>query len=269
MRYSLLSNGKRVSPVLCLAACELVGGHESTAMPAACAVEMIHASSLIQDDLPCMDDESLRRGKPTNHKIYGEDVAILAADAFLALAVTHTLAATSENVPPSRVSRAVFEMMKAVGTDGLVAGQAADLAGEKMVLEENDKGLEYLEFIHIHKTAALLEAAAVMGGIMGGGCDEEIERLRSYARCVGLMYQVVDDVLDVTKSSEELGKTAGKDLIAGKLTYPRVMGVEKSKEYAEKLNGEAREHLQGFDSDKVVPLLSAAFGSNMLLQNTP
>ncbi|KAJ4873437.1 hypothetical protein Rs2_44888 [Raphanus sativus] len=111
MRYSLLSNGKRVSPVLCLAACELVGGHESTAMPAACAVEMIHASSLIQDDLPCMDDESLRRGKPTNHKICREDVAILAADAFLALAVTHTLAATSENVPPSRVSRAVFEMM--------------------------------------------------------------------------------------------------------------------------------------------------------------
>ncbi|KAG2317542.1 hypothetical protein Bca52824_020664 [Brassica carinata] len=149
-------------------------------------------------------------------------------------------------------------MMRAVGTDGLVAGQAADLAGERMVLEENDERLERLEFIHIHKTAALLEAAAVMGCIMGGGSDEEIERLRSYARCVGLMYQVVDDVLDVTKSSEELGKTAGKDLIAGKLTYPRVMGVEKSKEYAEKLNGEAREHLQGFDSDKVSPLLSLA-----------
>ncbi|CAH8355535.1 unnamed protein product [Eruca vesicaria subsp. sativa] len=259
MRYSLLSNGKRVSPVLCLASCELVGGQESTAMPAACAVEMLHASSLIQDDLPCMDDESLRRGKPTNHKIYGEDIAILASDAFLALAVTHTLSATatSENVPPSRVSRAVFEMMRAVGTDGLVAGQAADL--EKMVSEEREERLlERLEFIHVHKTAALLEAAAVMGGILGGGCDEEIERLRSYARCVGLMYQVVDDVLDVTKSSEELGKTAGKDLIAGKLTYPRVMGVEKSREYAVKLNGEALEHLRGFDSDKVVPLVSLA-----------
>lgn len=143
--------------------------------------------------------------------------------------------------------------MKAVGTDGLVAGQAADLAGEKMVLVENDKRLEYLEFIHIHKTAALLEAL-VMGCIVGGGSDEEVERLRRYARCVGLMYQVVDDVLDVTKSSEELGKTAGKDLIAGKLTYPRVMGVEKSKEYVEKLNREACEHLQGFDSDKVAPL---------------
>ncbi|CAN6990899.1 unnamed protein product, partial [Brassica rapa subsp. trilocularis] len=251
MRYSLLSNGKPVRPVLCLAACEVVGGHESTAMPAACAVEMIHASSLIQDDLPCMDDESLRRGKPTNHKIHGEDIAILTADAFIALAVTHTVVATSENVSPSRVSRAVMEMMKAVGTDGLVAGQAADMAGERMVLEENETGLGRLEFIHIHKTAALLEAAAVMGGILGGGSDEEIERLRSYARCVGLMFQVVDDVLDETKSSEELGKTAGKDLIAGKLTYPRVIGVEKSKEYAEKLNREAWEHLQGFDSDKV------------------
>ncbi|KAF2542538.1 hypothetical protein F2Q68_00032263 [Brassica cretica] len=245
MRYFLLSNSKRVRPVLCLAACEVVGGHESTAMPVACAVEMIHALSLIQDDLPCMDDESLGRGKPTNHKIHGKDIAILTADAFIALAVTHTVAATSENVSPSRVSRAVMEMMKAVGTDGLVAGQAADVAGERMVLE----------FTHIHKTAALLEAAAVMGCIMGGGSDEEIKRLRRYARCVGLMYQVVDDVLVVTKSSEELGKTAGKDLMTGKLTYPRVMGVEKSKEYVEKLNGKACEHLQGFDSDKVAPLL--------------
>ncbi|CAH2053245.1 unnamed protein product [Thlaspi arvense] len=258
MRFSLLSNGKRVRPVLCLAACELVGGHESTAMAAACAVEMIHASSLIQDDLPCMDDECLRRGKPTNHKIFGEDVAILTADAFISLAVTHTVAATSENVPPARVLRAVTEMMKAVGTDGLVAGQAADLEGERMRLEENNMGLEHLEFTHVHKTAALLEAAAVMGGILGGGCDEEIERLRSYARCVGLMFQVVDDVLDVTKSSKELGKTTGRDLIAGKLTYPRVMGVEKSREYAEKLNREAWEHLRGFDQDKVAPLLSLA-----------
>ncbi|KFK39334.1 hypothetical protein AALP_AA3G231000 [Arabis alpina] len=258
MRYSLLSHGKRVRPVLCLAACELVGGHESTAMPAACAVEMIHASSLIQDDLPCMDDESLRRGKPTNHKIFGEDISILTADAFLALSVEHTVAATSKDVSPARVMRAVLEMMKAVGTEGLVAGQAADLAGEGKCFEDNEVSLEDLEFIHIHKTAALLEAAAVMGGIMGGGSDEEIESLRRYARCVGLMFQVVDDVLDVTKSSEELGKTAGKDVIAGKLTYPKVMGVERSKEYAKRLRREARVHLQMFDSDKVAPLLSLA-----------
>ncbi|KAL1207216.1 Geranylgeranyl pyrophosphate synthase 10 [Cardamine amara subsp. amara] len=226
MRYTLLSGGKRVRPMLCLAACELVGGQDSTAMPAACAIEMIHASSLIQDDLPCMDDDSLRRGKPTNHKVFGENIAILTVDALIALAIKHTVEGTSLDVPPARVLRAILEMAKAVGTEGLVAGQEADLAGE-----------------------------AVVGAIMGGGSDEEIERLRSYARCVGLMFQVVDDVLDVTKSSEELGKTAGKDLIAGKLTYPKVMGVEKSKEYAEKLNKEAREHLKTFDSDKVAPLL--------------
>ncbi|XP_024015226.1 geranylgeranyl pyrophosphate synthase 10, mitochondrial isoform X2 [Eutrema salsugineum] len=231
MRYTLLSDGKRVRPMLCLAACELVGGQESTAMPAACAIEMLHASSLIQDDLPCMDDDNLRRGKPTNHKVFGEGIAVLAADALIALAVKQI--ATSSTSSPEKVLRAILEMAKAVGTEGLVAGQAADLAGEGMT-------------------------AAVIGGITGGGSDEEIERLRCYARCIGLMFQVVDDVLDVTKSSEELGKTAGKDLIAGKLTYPKVMGVEKSREYAERLNREAREHLQGFDSDKVAPLLFLA-----------
>ncbi|KAF3610261.1 hypothetical protein DY000_02049719 [Brassica cretica] len=229
MRYTLLSGGKRVRPMLCLAACELVGGQESTAMPTACAVEMLHASSLIQDDLPCMDDDNLRRGKPTNHKVYGEDISVLTADALIALAVKKMAASTSLGVPPERVLQAILEMTKALATEGLVAGQAADLAGE-----------------------------AVAGAIVGGGSDEEIERLRMYARCIGLMFQVVDDVLDVTKSSEELGKTAGKDLVAGKLTYPRFMGVEKSKEYAEKLNVEAREHLQGFDSQKVAPLLSLA-----------
>ncbi|CAF2077482.1 unnamed protein product [Brassica oleracea var. botrytis] len=258
MRYTLLSGGKHVRPVLCLAACVLVGGQESTAMPAACAVEMIHASSLIQDDLPCMDDDSLRRGKPTNHKVFGEDIAVLTRDALIALAVEKMATSTSLGVSPERVLRAVVEMAKAVGTEGLVAGQAADLSGEGMSLEEDGARLEHLEFIHIHKTAALLEAATVTGAIMGGGSDGEIERLRKYARCVGLMFQVVDDVLDVTKSSDELGKTAGKDLIASKLTYPKVMGVEKSREYADELNREAREHLHAFDSAKVAPLLSLA-----------
>ncbi|XP_019097072.1 PREDICTED: geranylgeranyl pyrophosphate synthase 10, mitochondrial isoform X2 [Camelina sativa] len=229
MRYTLLSDGKRVRPMLCLAACELVGGHESTAMAAACGVEMLQASSLILDDLPCMDNDSLRRGKPTNHIVFGEGIAILASDALIALAVQKAATLTLLDVPPERVLRTVQEMVKAVGTEGLVAGQAADLAGE-----------------------------AVTGAIVGGGSDEEIEKLRSYARCIGLMFQLVDDVLDVTKSSDELGKTAGKDLIAEKLTYPRLMGVEKSREYAERLNREAREHLQGFDLDKVAPLLSLA-----------
>ncbi|KAJ4894060.1 Geranylgeranyl pyrophosphate synthase 10 [Raphanus sativus] len=258
MRYTLLSSGKRVRPMLCLAACELVGGQESTAMPAACAVEMLHVSSLIQDDLPCMDNDDLRRGKPSNHKAFSEGIAVLTADALIALAVTKMAASISLGVSSERVLRAVMEMTRAVGTEGLIAGQAADIAAERIRFEENEVGLKHLEFIHIHKTAVLLEASVVAGALVGGGSDEEIERLRKYARCIGLLFQVVDDVLDVTKSSEELGKTAGKDLVARKLTYPSLMGVEKSNEYAKKLNVQAREHLQGFDSHKVAPLLSLA-----------
>ncbi|ESQ53412.1 hypothetical protein EUTSA_v10025481mg [Eutrema salsugineum] len=256
MRYSLLAGGKRVRPVLCIAACELVGGEESVAMPAACAVEMIHTMSLIHDDLPCMDNDDLRRGKPTNHKVFGEDVAVLAGDALLSFAFEHLASATSPEVSPVRVVRAVGELAKAIGTEGLVAGQVVDISSEGLNL--NDVGLEHLEFIHLHKTAALLEASAVLGGIVGGGSDDEIERLRKFARCIGLLFQVVDDILDVTKSSQELGKTAGKDLIADKLTYPKIMGLEKSREFAEKLNREARDQLLGFDSDKVAPLLALA-----------
>ncbi|ESQ50582.1 hypothetical protein EUTSA_v10022750mg [Eutrema salsugineum] len=253
MRYSLLAGGKRVRPVLCIAACELVGGEESAALPAACAVEMIHTMSLIHDDLPCMDNDDLRRGKPTNHKVFGEDVAVLAGDALLSFAFEHL--ATSR-VSPARVVRAIGELARAVGSEGLVAGQIVDLSSEGM--DQNDVGLELLEFIHIHKTAVLLEAATVLGAIVGGGSDEEIEKLRRFARCIGLLFQVVDDILDVTKSSEELGKTAGKDLIADKLTYPKLMGLEKSKEFAKKLMSDAQEQLQGFDPEKVAPLLALA-----------
>nr|2J1O_A Chain A, Geranylgeranyl Pyrophosphate Synthetase [Sinapis alba] len=217
MRYSLLAGGKRVRPVLCIAACELVGGEESLAMPAACAVEMIHTMSLIHDD------------------VYGEDVAVLAGDALLSFAFEHLASATSSEVSPARVVRAVGELAKAIGTEGLVAGQVVDIS---------NVGLEHLKFIHLHKTAALLEASAVLGGIIGGGSDEEIERLRKFARCIGLLFQVVDDILDVT--------------IADKLTYPKLMGLEKSREFAEKLNTEARDQLLGFDSDKVAPLLALA-----------
>ncbi|KAG7577243.1 Polyprenyl synthetase [Arabidopsis thaliana x Arabidopsis arenosa] len=256
VRYSLLAGGKRVRPMLCIAACELVGGNEATAMPAACAVEMIHTSSLIHDDLPCMDNADLRRGKPTNHKVFGEDMAVLAGDALLALAFEHMTVVSSGLVPPERMIRAVSELARAIGTTGLVAGQMIDLASER--LNPHDAGLERLEFIHLHKTAALLEAAAVLGVIMGGGTEEEIEKLRKYARCIGLLFQVVDDILDVTESTEELGKTAGKDVMSGKLTYPRLIGLERSREVAEKLSKEAEEQLLGFDSDKAAPLVALA-----------
>ncbi|XP_057417860.1 geranylgeranyl pyrophosphate synthase, chloroplastic-like [Lotus japonicus] len=253
MRYSLLAGGKRVRPVLCLAACELVGGTEPMAMPAACALEMIHTMSLIHDDLPCMDNDDLRRGKPTNHKVFGEDVAVLAGDALLAFAFEHIAVATA-GVLPARVVRAVGELAKCIGSEGLVAGQVVDINSEGL----SDVGLERLEFIHLHKTAALLEGAVVLGAILGGGSDAEVERLRKFASCIGLLFQVVDDILDVTKSSQELGKTAGKDLVADKVTYPKLLGIEKSKEFAEKLNRDAQEQLIGFDPHKAAPLIALA-----------
>nr|ACO59905.1 geranylgeranyl pyrophosphate synthase [Elaeagnus umbellata] len=253
MRYSLLAGGKRVRPVLCLAACELVGGHESMAMPAACAVEMIHTMSLIHDDLPCMDNDDLRRGKPTNHKVFGEEVAVLAGDALLAFAFEH-IAVSTVGVSTARIVRSIGELAKSIGSEGLVAGQVVDICSEGL----SDVGLEQLEFIHVHKTAALLEASVVLGAILGGGSDIEIEKLRMFARYIGLLFQVVDDILDVTKSSQELGKTAGKDLVADKVTYPKLMGIEKSREFADKLNKDAQDMLSGFDPEKAAPLIALA-----------
>ncbi|KAK6128477.1 hypothetical protein DH2020_037780 [Rehmannia glutinosa] len=244
MRYSLLAGGKRVRPMLCIAACELVGGDESTAMPAACAVEMIHTMSLMHDD---------PLGKPTNHKIYGEDVAVLAGDALLAFSFEHIAIAT-KGVSSERIVRVIGELAKCIGSEGLVAGQVVDICSEGMT----EVGLDHLEFIHLHKTAALLEGSVVLGAILGGANDDEVEKLRKFARNIGLLFQVVDDILDVTKSSQELGKTAGKDLVADKTTYPKLLGIEKSREFAEKLNREAQEQLVGFDSVRAAPLIALA-----------
>nr|XP_043606349.1 geranylgeranyl pyrophosphate synthase, chloroplastic-like [Erigeron canadensis] len=252
MRYSLLAGGKRVRPMLCIAACELVGGTEATAMPAACAVEMIHTMSLMHDDLPCMDNDDFRRGKPTNHIVYGEEIAILSGDALLSFSFEHIATAT-QGVSIDRVLRSIAELAKCVGSEGLVAGQVVDICSEGQ-----DVGLDQLEFIHLHKTAALLEASVVIGAVLGGGTDQEVEKLRKFARSIGLLFQVVDDILDVTKSSEELGKTAGKDLLTDKTTYPKLLGLEKSREFAERLNKEAKEQLVEFDQRKAQPLIALA-----------
>nr|ABB52065.1 putative geranylgeranyl pyrophosphate synthase [Daucus carota subsp. sativus] len=253
MRYSLLAGGKRVRPILSIAACELFGGHEAVAMPSACAVEMIHTMSLMHDDLPFMDNDDLRRGKPTNHKVYGESVAVLAGDAMLALAF-HLVATETSGVSSSQVVRVIVELAKAIGAEGLVAGQIVDVCSEG----DPNLGLKDLEFIHRSKTAALLEGSVVMGAILGGANDEEVEKVRKYARCIGLLFQVVDDILDVTKSSKELGKTAGKDLVADKTTYPKLIGIEKSREFSDELKREAVDQLAGFNSDKAAPLIAMA-----------
>jgi len=238
-----------------------VGGPESWAMPAAAAVEMVHTMSLVHDDLPCMDDDDLRRGKPTCHVVYGEPIAVLAGDALLSLSFHH-MASVGSYPPdvdpekhPARVVRAIGELARCIGSEGLVAGQVVDL---EMTGTSETVPLERLEYIHLHKTAALLEASVVIGAIIGGGTDEQIERLRKYARSIGLLFQVVDDILDVTKSSEELGKTAGKDLASDKTTYPKLLGLEKSREFAEELLSDAVEQLACFDKEKAAPLLHLA-----------
>nr|WID94116.1 GGPPS [Taxus x media] len=254
MRYSLLAGGKRVRPALCIAACELVGGSQDLAMPTACAMEMIHTMSLIHDDLPCMDNDDFRRGKPTNHKVFGEDTAVLAGDALLSFAFEHIAVATSKTVPSDRTLRVISELGKTIGSQGLVGGQVVDITSEG----DANVDLKTLEWIHIHKTAVLLECSVVSGGILGGATEDEIARIRRYARCVGLLFQVVDDILDVTKSSEELGKTAGKDLLTDKATYPKLMGLEKAKEFAAELATRAKEELSSFDQIKAAPLLGLA-----------
>ncbi|KAE8672622.1 Geranylgeranyl pyrophosphate synthase [Hibiscus syriacus] len=252
MRYSLLAGGKRIRPVLCLAACELFGGQESTAIPAACAVEMIHTMSLIHDDLLAWTTNIVVEENQLT-TVFGEEIAVLAGDALLALAFEH-IAVSTLGVTPSRIVRAVGEIAKAIGTEGLVAGQVVDITSEGLT----DVGLDHLEFIHLHKTAALLEASVVMGAILRGACDDDVERLRKFARCIGLLFQVVDDILDVTKYSKELGKTAGKDLMADKATYPKLIGIEKSWEFADKLKTDAVDLLQGFDPAKAAPLIALA-----------
>jgi len=253
MRYSLLAGGKRVRPALCLASCELVGGSIDQAMPTACALEMIHTMSLIHDDLPSMDNDDFRRGKPTNHKVYGEEMAILAGDALLSLSFEY-IARETKGVDAQRVLQVIVEVGKSVGSEGLVGGQVVDIKSEG----DSSVGLDTLKYIHEHKTAALLESAVVSGAILGGAGQEDIDRLRKYSRSIGLAFQVVDDILDITATTEELGKTAGKDLAVAKATYPSLVGLERSKEIAEELIADAKAQLASYDPAKAAPLYALA-----------
>jgi len=230
MRYSLLAGGKRLRPILCLATCELLGGTEPMAMPTACALEMIHTMSLIHDDLPAMDNDDYRRGQLTNHKVYGEDVAILAGDALLTYAFEYVATQTAE-VPADRTLRVIADLGKAVGAEGLVGGQIVDLESEGIA----DVSLDTLNYIHTHKTGALLRVSVTAGAILAGATTAQIDTLAQYADRIGLAFQIIDDVLDITATSEELGKSAGKDLTAQKATYPSIWGLEASKQEAQKL----------------------------------
>lgn len=220
MRYSTFAGGKRLRPVLCLAACEAVGGQAEAALGAAAALELVHTQSLIHDDLPAMDDDDLRRGRPTNHKVYGEANAILAGDAMLAVAFQVMLQGPIAGPAPAEAkAQAAAELAQAVVR--MVGGQVVDLASEGVAV-----GPETLAFIHAHKTGALIQAAVVMGGRLGGANAEQLAALSAYGEALGLAFQIADDILDETADAATLGKTPGKDREAEKATYVRIHGME-------------------------------------------
>src|SRR6266568_1684419 len=239
MRYSLFAGGKRMRPALCLAAAQACGGQEADALPLACAVECIHTYSLIHDDLPAMDNDDVRRGKPTNHKVFGEGIAVLAGDALLTQAFE--IAARCKGWPRYSHQQVILELARASGSLQLIAGQVADLEGEGKKI-----AAPQLRYIHERKTSAVLCCAVRLGGMSANCTAGQLKALTDFGYHVGLAFQVIDDILDVTQTSERLGKTAGKDTKAQKATYPAIVGLENSRRIAERLTRRAFNALQAF-----------------------
>ena len=239
IRHSLFAGGKRVRPILTLASAEACGGDIDRAMPLACAVECIHTYSLIHDDLPALDNDDFRRGRPTNHKVYGEGIAILAGDALLTQAFK--IAASAKTVDRYSTAEIILELTRTSGSLELIAGQVADLEGEGKRLT-----LPKLRYIHERKTSALLACSARLGGMSANCTPKQLKGLSDFGYNIGLAFQVIDDILDVTQTTKQLGKTAGKDQAANKSTYPAVVGLKKSKEIAKKLTDRAFVALRPF-----------------------
>ncbi len=239
MRYSLFAGGKRMRPALTLAAATACGGTEEAAMPLACAVECIHTYSLIHDDLPAMDNDDFRRGKPTNHKVFGEGIAVLAGDALLTQAFE--IAAQAKGWPRYSHQDLILELTKASGSLQLIAGQVADLEAEGRKVSAAD-----LKYIHERKTSALLCCSVRLGGMSANCTAAQLKALTDFGYNVGLAFQIIDDILDITQTSEQLGKTAGKDTKAQKATYPSIVGMEKSRKLAKELTDRAFASLKIF-----------------------
>jgi geranylgeranyl diphosphate synthase type II len=254
MRYSVFAGGKRVRPILMLAACEAVGGDIALAMPAACAMEMIHTYSLIHDDLPAMDDDDFRRGKPTNHKVFGEAVAILAGDALLTEAfILMSSPEYATKVDSASLLSVINEIGRCAGSRGMVGGQVVDMESEG----QPDIDFPTVQYIHTHKTGALIKASVKAGAILGGADQAGVEAITRYGEAIGLAFQIADDILDIEGTTEEIGKDAGSDQARGKATYPAVIGIRQSKERAGELVDLAMEALSVFD-EKADPLREIA-----------
>ena len=250
MEYSLLAGGKRVRPVLTLEACRMCGGRVEDALPFACGVEMIHTYSLIHDDLPAMDDDELRRGRPTNHVVYGEATAILAGDGLLTAAFGQL---TKAELPPERIVSAVATLSAAAGPSGMVGGQALDMAGEGHALSRGE-----LELLQSLKTGALISAAAQLGGIAAGATREQLKQLDRYAQALGLAFQVRDDMLDVISSDQELGKPVGSDRANEKSTFVNALGLENCAQLVEELSQQAADALAEFEQPEFLVWLAHA-----------
>ncbi len=231
MRYSVFAGGKRIRPVLMMAACEAVGGEPERVLPAACAMEMIHTYSLIHDDLPAMDDDDFRRGRPTNHKVFGEATAILAGDALLTEAfVLLSGSEASREVPAAILCRVIQLISRAAGSQGMVGGQVVDMESEGKAID-----FPTLEYIHTRKTGALMLASIQAGALIGGADEEAYGALTRYGEYAGLAFQVADDILDITGDQAELGKDVGSDQARGKATYPALLGLSEARARAAEL----------------------------------
>ncbi len=254
MKYSLMAGGKRIRPILCVAAAETVGGPSQDVIHAACALEMIHTYSLIHDDLPAMDNDDIRRGQPTCHMAFDEATAILAGDALLTLAFE--VLSSTEFVQDNHVRnwmKVINTLSTAAGYKGMIEGQMQDMAGEGHLL-----CLEDLENMHALKTGALIEASVMVGAILGKGSPVQIQQLKTYSKNIGLAFQVTDDLLDVEGDPNVMGKDAGSDQARSKSTYPALLGIEQSKQFAKKLVNNALKALDYFDN-KAQPLRAIAY----------
>ena len=243
MTYSLFAGGKRLRPILCLAGAEAVGGEGQDAIPVACAIELIHTYSLIHDDLPVMDDDDMRRGRPSNHKVFGEAVALLAGDALLTEAfrlMTHTDSTT--RVKPHTLLNVIRLISTAAGYKGMVGGQVVDVQSEGKEVAPS-----LVEFIHTYKTGALIAASVTSGAILGGGEESQVDAITAYGQKTGLAFQISDDVLDIEGDSHVLGKGVGGDAERGKITYPAVLGLSRSKEIQREFVDLAIESIKSFD----------------------
>ena len=255
MRYSLFAGGKRLRPILCLAAAEACGGKIDNALPLACAMECIHTYSLVHDDLPSMDNDDFRRGRPTCHKVFGEGIAVLAGDALLTIAFE--IVSRVEFSPRYNMSILLREIAVAAGSRKLIAGQVADLEAEGRKID-----MAGLRYIHENKTAAILTTSVRLGAMSAGAKPKQLDAITKFGRALGLAFQIIDDILDVTQTAEKLGKSAGKDIAAKKATYPAVIGLEKSRTEAKRLTRQAHNALSIFD-EKAEPLHALA---NYLLE---